>query len=96
MPFRYEQYPPPPPKPIYVDQYGRPVELIPVDAAPAPVQYLPHPYEQQQQYARQAVYASVQQPVYYEQQPPPQHGHGQGQQGRYVYEDEGRGSVPRG
>jgi hypothetical protein len=96
MPYRYEQYPPPPPKPIYVDQYGRPVELIPVDAAPAPVQYLPHPYEQQQQYARQAVYASVQQPVYYEQQPPPQHGHGQGQQGRYVYEDEGRGSVPRG
>ena len=102
MPYRYEQYPPPPPKPIYVDQYGRPVELIPIDAAPAPVQYMPHPYElqqqqqqQQQQYGRPAAYAGApqysvapQQPVYYEQAPP-------AHQGRYVYEDDGRGSVPR-
>jgi hypothetical protein len=106
-PYRYEQYPPlPQPKPIYVDQYGRPVELIPIDAAPAPVQYLPHPYDlqqqqqqQQQQYARPAAYAGgapqqysaapLQQPMYYEQAP-------LSQQGRYVYEDEGRGSVPRG
>lgn len=106
MPYRYEQYPPPPPKPIYVDEYGRPVELIPIDAAPAPVQYLPHPYDQQQQqhqaYARPGAYAGAQQysapppqqqqqPVYYEQAPaPPAH-----QGGRYVYEDDGRGSVPR-
>jgi hypothetical protein len=101
LPYRYEQYPPPPPKPIYVDQYGRTVELIPVDAAPAPVQYMPHPYDlQQQQYARSAAYAgapqysvapSQQQPaVYYEQAPPPPV-----HQGRYVYEDDGRGSVPR-
>jgi hypothetical protein len=99
-PYRYEQYPPPPPKPIYVDQYGRPVELIPIDAAPAPVQYMPHPYDlqqQQQQYARPVTYAgapqysgAAQQGVYYEQAPLPV------QQGRYIYEDEGRGSVPRG
>jgi hypothetical protein len=100
MPYRYESYPLPPPKPIYVDQYGRPVELIPIDAAPAPAQYMPHPYDlqqQQQQYARPAAYAGApqysvappQQPVYYEQAPPPVH------HGRYVYEDDGRGSVPR-
>ena len=97
LPYRYEQYPPPPPKPIYVDQYGRPVELIPIDAAPAPVQYMPHPYDLQQQYARPGAYAGApqysapppQQPaVYYEQVPPAHHG-------RYVYEDDGRGSVPR-
>lgn len=100
MPYRYEQYPPPPPRPIYVDQYGRPVELIPIDAAPAPVQYMPHPYEQQQQqYARPAAYGGAPQysappqgSVYYEQPPP----HGHQAQGRYVYEDDGRGSVPRG
>ncbi|KAK4506736.1 hypothetical protein PRZ48_000469 [Zasmidium cellare] len=49
------------PKPIYVDQYGRPLELVPVDAAPAPVQYAPNPYEQQQQYGRRhepAVYTT--------------------------------------
>lgn len=46
---RYEP-PPPPPKPIYYDEYGRRIELIPiVDSAPAPVQYAPHPFEQQQQ-----------------------------------------------
>ncbi|USW46981.1 Putative F-box-like domain superfamily protein [Septoria linicola] len=68
------------PKPIYVDQYGRP--LIPVDAAPAPIQYAPNAYEQQQQYSvhhGRPVYASVteqphlqpvyddRRPVYYEQ-----------------------------
>jgi hypothetical protein len=105
-PYRaYDPYAPQPPKPIYVDQYGRPVELIPIDAAPAPVQYMPHPYDQQQQqYARSAAYAGPPQPQY--SAPPLQH-HQQGgyyeqappmgmQQGRYVYEDEGRGSVPRG
>lgn len=105
MSYRYEQYPPPPPpKQIYVDQYGRPVELVPVDAAPAPVQYMPHPYDQQQQqqqhYSHLGAYAGApqysaapplqHQTVYYEQPPAPAH------QGRYVYEDDARGSVPRG
>jgi hypothetical protein len=102
MPYRYEpqpqHYAPPPPKPLYVDQYGRPVELVPIDSAPAPIQYMPHPFDQQQQqqppppqhYAR---YPGHPQPVYYEQhQAAPVH-HPQG--GRYVYEDDGRGSVPR-
>ena len=48
-------------RPMYVDEYGRPMELIPIDAAPAPIQYVPHPFElaqqqQQQQYARSAEY----------------------------------------
>ncbi|EMC93455.1 hypothetical protein BAUCODRAFT_37134 [Baudoinia panamericana UAMH 10762] len=55
-PSQYVQYGyerPAPSKPVYVDQYGRPLELIPIDAAPAPVQYAPHPYDQQQQQAQQ-------------------------------------------
>ena len=62
------QYERPAPQPIYVDQYGRP--LIPIDAAPAPVQYLPNPYEQQQQqhYAR-----PQEQPVYTSAAPPQPH-----------------------
>lgn len=90
------QYERPAPQPIYVDQYGRP--LIPIDAAPAPVQYLPNPYEQQH-YARpqeQPVYTSAasqshlqpvysdRRPVYYEQPAPP---------ARYTYDD--RASVGR-
>ncbi|KAK5127081.1 hypothetical protein LTR85_008441 [Meristemomyces frigidus] len=99
--YQYEHRPAPP-KPIYVDEYGRPVELIPIDAAPAPVQYAPHPYEQQlqqQQYARQLAYSAApppgaqhyQQPMYYEQAAPAPGG----QQARYVYDDGARSSVPR-
>lgn len=56
---RYE-HPPPPPKQMYYDQYGRRVELIPiVDSAPAPVQYAPHPFEQQQQQEGGSVYRSA-------------------------------------
>ncbi|KAF2210856.1 hypothetical protein CERZMDRAFT_99020 [Cercospora zeae-maydis SCOH1-5] len=97
MPHGY-QYERPAPKPLYVDQYGRP--LIPIDSAPAPIQYLPSPYEQQQRGRPQehTIYASVApqpalQPysserhhVYYEQPPvavPP----------RYPYEE--RASVGR-
>ncbi|KAK4957161.1 hypothetical protein LTR10_005119 [Elasticomyces elasticus] len=62
VPYGYEQRPAPMPKPFYVDQYGRPLELIPIDAAPAPVQYAPHPYEQQHQqhqYANRPEHAQV-------------------------------------
>ncbi|KAK6394977.1 hypothetical protein LTR65_001166 [Meristemomyces frigidus] len=103
MQYQYEQRPAPP-KPIYVDEYGRPVELIPIDSAPAPVQYAPHPYDQQQQqqYARrpepqQVAYGGAPppgphyQPMYYEQAAPAPGG----QQPRYVYEDGARSSVPR-
>ena len=49
------QYPRPPPQHKYVDEHGRELRLVPVDAAPAPIQYVPHPMEQQQQpYARHA------------------------------------------
>lgn len=43
------------PPPTYVDEYGRPMELIPIvdDAPPAPVQYKPHPYELAQQHRAQ-------------------------------------------
>ena len=44
--------PQPQPQTVYVDERGRQVELIPIDSAPAPIQYAPHPYEQAQQYAR--------------------------------------------
>jgi hypothetical protein len=98
MSYRYEQYPPPPPKPKYIDQYGRPVELIPLDAASGPAQYMPQSYDlqqNQQHHSRPAAYAGVpqypaasQQPVRYEQVPP---AHQRG----YVYEDDGRGGVPR-
>lgn len=52
------QYERPAPQPIYVDQYGRPLELIPIDPAPAQAQYAPSIYEPQQ-YDRRA-----EQPVY--------------------------------
>ena len=39
------------PQTVYVDAQGR--HFIPVDSAPAPVQYAPHPFEQQQQQQRQ-------------------------------------------
>jgi hypothetical protein len=98
MSYRYEpqpqHYAPPPPKPLYVDQYGRPVELVPIDSAPAPIQYMPHPFDhQQQQQQHYARYPGPPQPMYYEHQAPPPVHHPQG--GRYVYEDDGRGSVPR-
>ncbi|KAI7366949.1 hypothetical protein KC354_g3786 [Hortaea werneckii] len=51
-------------KPIYIDEHGRQLELIPIDdddespaagpgPPPAPVQYAPHPFEQQQQQHRE-------------------------------------------
>lgn len=102
-PYQYEQRPAP--RPMYVDEYGRPIELIPIDSAPAPVQYAPHPFEQQQhqQYASQAepmAYGSApsghvqpaydhRQPVYYEQAAPIA-----ATQQRHVYDD-ARSSVPR-
>ena len=47
------QYGHAPPQPMYVDEYGREVKLVPMDSAPAPVQYAPHPFEQQHpSYAR--------------------------------------------
>lgn len=102
--FPYEQ---PPPlqqqqsKPIYIDEAGRRVELIPIEAAPAPVQYVPHPFDQQQQQAyaqRPPVYGGMPgQPQWgqgfppppQQQQPPPPMSHG------YLY-DERMGSGPRG
>ncbi|KAK3670562.1 hypothetical protein LTR78_009530 [Recurvomyces mirabilis] len=61
-------HPPPPPphtRTVYVDQFGHPLELIPIDNAPAPIQYAPHPYEQQMQmgYGQQT---QPQYQVYYE------------------------------
>ncbi|EME87825.1 uncharacterized protein MYCFIDRAFT_213034 [Pseudocercospora fijiensis CIRAD86] len=97
------QYERPASKPIYVDQYGRP--LIPIDAAPAPVQYAPNPYEQQQ-YTRvpeQHVYTTIapsshHQPVYDDRRPvyyePVPHGTS-GIPPRYAAYDDGRASVPR-
>lgn len=52
------QYERPAPQPIYVDQYGRPLELVPIDSNPPQVPYGLNPYEQQQ-YGRRA-----EQPVY--------------------------------
>ncbi|KAK0881234.1 hypothetical protein LTR87_004966 [Friedmanniomyces endolithicus] len=69
--YGYEQRPAPPPKPIYVDEYGRPVELIqiPVDAAHAPMQYVPHHYEQQHvQYTQRPGHVPM---AAYGQAPPP-------------------------
>ena len=69
-------------KPTYVDEYGRPVELIPVE-------YAPHPYGQQQhRYAHHAQsdpFAPHYQPVYYEQARPMQ----------AFDQDQERESVPR-
>ncbi|KAK4560646.1 hypothetical protein LTR86_005224 [Recurvomyces mirabilis] len=50
---------------VYVDQFGHPLELIPIDNAPAPIQYAPHPYEQQMQmgYGQQT---QPQYQIYYE------------------------------
>lgn len=92
--YQYERVPPQP-KPIYVDQYGRPLELIPIDSAPAPAQYAPIPYDHHQ-YGRpveQSVYPVAQQPyedrrpVYYEQVSP--------SGSRYAYDHIARGSLPR-
>ena len=91
------QYERPAPKPMYVDEHGRPLQLIPIDSAPAPIQYAPHPLElQQQQYSQHApavsyatqghpqpVYDDRRAAVYYE---PVGHG----------YDDGARSSVPRG
>ncbi|EME49965.1 hypothetical protein DOTSEDRAFT_68697 [Dothistroma septosporum NZE10] len=101
-PARYQYEQPVPPKMIYVDQYGRPLELIPIDSATAPVQYATNPYEQQQ-YGRQheqPMYTSAapaahlqpvyddRRPMYYEPIPP------NGVTQRYTYDD-ARASVPR-
>ncbi|KAK4635272.1 hypothetical protein CLAFUW4_00833 [Fulvia fulva] len=102
-PARYQYEQPAPPKPIYVDQYGRPLELIPIDSAPAPVQYAPNPYEPQQYGRRhehpmytttmapgphlQPVYDDRRQ-MYYEPVPP------NGTAQHYTYDD-ARASVPR-
>ena len=99
------------PKPVYVDEYGRPIELIPIDSAPAPVQYVPHPFEQQQQqqYARRpeghVAYASAVPPPAQHLQPAYEDrrvyfepaGPAPGGVGqRFVYDDGARSSVPRG
>ncbi|KAF2169857.1 hypothetical protein M409DRAFT_20271 [Zasmidium cellare ATCC 36951] len=94
------------PNPIYVDQYGRPLELIPIDSAPAPVQYAPNPYEQQQYVRRHepTVYTTLPpgahpQPIYDDRrddrrpvyyEPVSHAGNGV----RYAYDD-ARASVPR-
>lgn len=90
--YQYERFAP---QPIYVDQYGRPLELVPIDSGPPQVQYAPNPYEQQQ-YDRRTeqpmyttmAYGAQMQPVhddrrqgYYEQVPQPY--------------DNARASVPR-
>lgn len=100
------------PKPIYVDERGRPIELIPIDSAPAPVQYAPHPFEQQQQrqYARQPEVVAytgapplaaqyVQQPDYEDRRAAVYYepaGPALGGQRFSVYDDGARSSVPRG
>lgn len=69
------QYQPQHAKPVYVDEYGRRLELIPIpmqDAAPAPVQFVPHPWEQ-----RLAGHGAGQ-------------GYGQGYDGGGGYYEEGR------
>lgn len=35
----------PEPQTIFVDEHGRQVYMVPVDAGPAPIQYAPHPYD---------------------------------------------------
>jgi hypothetical protein len=45
--YQYAQHSPQQHK--YVDEHGRELRLVPVDSAPAPVQYVPHPMEQQYQ-----------------------------------------------
>lgn len=94
----------PRPETIYVDQYGRPVEVVRViERNPPPVyDYPPH---QPEYYSREDPHARY---VYYEQPPhgppapqpgyagPPRINYGQtpGPPSRYVYDD-GRASVPR-
>ena len=64
QPAPYQYAPQQQPETIYVDQYGRPVQLIPVDAAPPPqVQYQQYYYPPQQE---PQAYGG------YYQQPPPQ------------------------
>lgn len=93
------QYERPAPQPIYVDQYGRPLELIPIDSAPAQLQYAPTSYEPQQhdRRAEQPVYPTMahavhmqpvhddRRPVYYEQVPP----------NYTAWNEKARASVPR-
>ena len=105
------QYSRPPPEHKYVDEHGRELRLVPVDAAPAAIQYVPHPMEQQQQsYARHApppaaAYAgSPVAPQYapypYEDRRPmyyeaPAPGPPLPPDQRYGYDEMARGSVPR-
>ncbi|KAK5117668.1 hypothetical protein LTR62_005091 [Meristemomyces frigidus] len=64
--YAYER--PPQPRPVFLDEYGRQLELIPIDSAPAPVQYMPHPYElQQQQLQQQQLQQQQQQQAQYAQ-----------------------------
>ena len=106
--YQYAQHSPPQPK--YVDEHGRELRLVPVDSAPAPVQYVPHPMEQpHQQYAQRAappagVYAgsplAPQYPPYaYDDRRPvyyeaPGPGAPPSEQ-HYGYDNVMRGSVPR-
>lgn len=96
------------PKPIYVDQYGNPLELIPIDSAPAPVQYAPSPYDQQQ-YGRRhdpTVYTTLPpgaqlQPVYDDRRDDRRPvyyepvSHASNGALRYAYDNDARASVPR-
>lgn len=98
------QYERPAPQPIYVDQYGRPLELVPIDPVPAQTQYAPGLYERQQYdrraeqplYPMMALGAHIQhddrRPVYYEPLPANANGASQCYPG---WDDNGRASVPR-
>jgi hypothetical protein len=112
--YRMEHAPPVPygygtrPETVYVDQYGRPVEVVRViERQPLPMyDYQPHQHDYYQRENPHARY------VYYGQPPPhaPQPGVRPGHVGppprveyeqapggapRYVYDDDGRASVPR-
>jgi hypothetical protein len=105
VPADREGYPPtiqyghPPPQPKYVDEYGREIKLVPVDSAPAPIQYAPHPFEQQSlSYARHGPAA----PDMYAGYPPapqyaPQHLYDAAPAGAHAYAYDGGvyGSAPR-
>ncbi|KAK3722206.1 hypothetical protein LTR37_002639 [Vermiconidia calcicola] len=84
------------PKPVYVDEYGRPVRLIPIDDGIAPVQFLPHPYEQQQ-HARAPLQQQQQMlPAYEERRSLYYEPVGTTQAvPAYAYDDGARSSVPR-
>ncbi|THZ11505.1 hypothetical protein D6C91_09240 [Aureobasidium pullulans] len=94
----------PRPETVYVDQYGRPVEVVRVIERHPPPMY-DYPPQQSDYYPREDPHARY---VYYEQPPsrgppgpqpgyggPPRNDYGQhGDTSRYVYDD-GRASVPR-